>query len=626
MKKTNSLIWMAAAVCLMATACSKVTTGEPAQEEETVQEENVVVFHATAREDDTKAQVALDGGAFSWTAGTDKIAVATNAGYKISAGATSVSGDNASFSVTLGGATLNTNAFALFPHTLVWDDDANEGKGAAREDCDTDHDGYNDPLVVYLRSSYTIGEVTSPNAPCPIIAKIVDNGEGGVGVLEFRQLCAMLCIKVNSVPKSAKSLVFDFNGKKVSGKFEIAANPTPGTSSIVADDNDSFDTIIVTGLDNEGWTDGLIINLPIPTGVASTNEFTTVKVTAKNSSSETVLEMTRPIKVGANWVPARATRRKIVASLPAFSVSDDLRVSIARSNLKCYTTDEWDSWSWSFMENPWDIVETTNLANANYVGATAIGLFCWGTSGHSAFFSDSHYGQYWQPYNTTNSRTDYGPIEEIDGVIYNYKDLTGDYKNGDWGVEAGSIEGYSTWRTPTKNEYMYLFGLKNNTATGSKSDLDAALASSDSDPDHRYSRRVNNWGIGKVNGVIGMIIVPDHFVDPTGGSFSFGYMQPQSSSAPQPLSYKNTFSEEGWKPMEAAGAIFMPVAGVRSGTSFTNSRTARYWTSSMNETIGNASGNLECYQLGFNEYLYNLRVVRENRGTGRAVRLVRDLN
>ncbi len=78
--------------------------------------------------------------------------------------------------------------------------------------------------------------------------------------------------------------------------------------------------------------------------------------------------------------------------------------------------------------------------------------------------------------------------------------------------------------------------------------------------------------------------------------------------------------------MEAAGAIFMPVTGIRSGTSFTNSRCARYWTSSMYNTIGNANANFECPQLGFNDYQYNLRVVTENRGTGRAVRLVRDLN
>lgn len=610
MKKNYMIYGIAALTCLLAAACAKVETAEPAQEEETLTE-NVVVFKATASEDDTKAEITLADGDFSWTATSDKIAVATDEGYKISTGATGVSGNKADFSVSLGTATLNTNAFALYPHTLVWDDDAEPA--AARTDCNPSHDGDGDNLVVYLPDSYPIGDVTSPKVPCPMIASIVVDGEGALGNLSFKQLCAVLCIQVNSIPASANTLVLDFNGKKVSGKFEVEALVVPGSSSIVAAEG-SDDTITITGLDYDDWKDNLVINIPVPTGVVSTNEFTNLTVTAKNGAT-TVLEMTRPIKVGANWVPQRAMRRKIVASLPAFSVSPTKRVAISRSNLQCTTTDGWTTWTWSFMDYPWSVVETSTLTADDYADATAIGLFCWGTSGH-LFDAKDNYGTKYKPFFTTGSNSDYGP----DRIKTENSGLIGEkYKYGDWGVEAGSLEGYSNWRTPTGDEYLYLFALKgynlNGYSSGTTFDNDAALAKSDNEPvanDYRYSRRLNNFGLGMVNGKKGMIVLPDYFVDPS-GKFVVRYTKDNEGDF-----LKNLYTEGEWTTMAQAGAVFLPIAGVRSGKTVNSpDGYGRYWSVTPHPTAD------EVRQMTF--HYKSLRVVTEVRNSGRSVRLIRDI-
>lgn len=633
MRKTNMLLWATSFVCVaIFSGCTKVNTDDSI--EENVPSENIVVLQATANENDTKAELALDGGAFSWNT-TDRIAVATSAGYKASTSEAVVSGENASFSVDLGDATLNTNAFALYPHTLVM----NAAGTASLEDCNPSHDGDGDVLVVHLPATYAIGDVTSPKVPCPMIARNVAEG-----TMEFKQLCAMLCIKVNSVPASAKSLVFDFNGKKVSGRFEIAANPTPGTSSIVADDNDSFDTIIVTGLDNKGWTDGLIINFPIPTGVASTNEFTTVKVTAKNSSSETVLEMTRPIKVGANWVPARATRRKIVASLPAFSVSDSKRVHIAKSNLQLSRPDMDKTWAeyqaldeltWSFLPEAWSR-ETDIDMEVDYVNKSVIRCFSWGATGHNFNAGKAPeeyvYGTYYQPWNTPDGDeiksasarkgSDFGPIGTS-------TTLTEDFALGDWGkkiCEGGKTldDGYgasSQWRLFTGAESLYLFG-KTSSPT-----WDGTTVTSSGDAEEGtvcYERRHNLWTICKVNSVIGLLFVPDHFVNPTTVSVKWASFYPQGKDAGA------TISAEDWALMEAAGAAFLPsstrVLRKNAASGLAPDYFFGYWTSTGSTTQKTHAVGLSAGGQISGPIKVDPATASCNRRNGLAVRLVRDLN
>lgn len=624
---------IAALTCLLAAACAKVETAEPAQEEETLTE-NVVVFKATASEDDTKAEITLADGDFSWTATSDKIAVATNEGYKISTGATGVSGNKADFSVDLEGATLNTNAFALYPHTLVW----NESASAAREDCNTSHDGDGDNLVVYLTDSYTIGDVTSPMVPCPMIASIVEDG-GALGELHFKQLCAVLCIQVNSIPASANTLVLDFNGKKVSGKFEIATTVTPGASSIVAANDDAYDTITITDLAFADWKDNLVINIPVPTGVVSTNEFTNLTVTAKNGAT-TVLEMTRPIKVGANWVPQRAMRRKIVASLPAFSVADNVRVHIAKSNLQLRRPSTAKSWEatqaageliWEFMPEPWSrpsytyVSKTYDSVSEDYADETVIAHFKFGVTGYNynegiEQEEDYIYGKYYEPWSTVaGGHRDYGPkgalsLTEEDGFQY-----------GDWGIKACVIDhatlndgyGVSTaWRVPSGDEYLFLFG---RTQEEGQASVDV-----DEESDPRYIKRHHMWGMALVETADDvfercMIVLPDHFVDPVGG-FVGGNLDASEASCP------NELSKEEWSLMEAAGAALYPMCGYRNQTTSIYKNAFNYCSNGGGWEDETSGSPLRIYY-GTTPANFNIYVDSSfSRNGGNCVRLIRELN
>lgn len=171
---------------------------------------------------------------------------------------------------------------------------------------------------------------------------------------------------------------------------------------------------------------------------------------------------------------------------------------------------------------------------------------------------------------------------------------------------------------------MYLFALKASFSQAYKTyhtvfDGDG-LVENDNQPvdnDYRYSRRLNNYGLGVVNGKKGMIVVPDYFVDPS-GKFVVRY-----SPATTDPSYdypNNKYSLDEWNDtMAPAGAIFFPGNGYRDGTNISGtSHNSRYWSSTTNTSNASAL-HLNCNPT-------NLRVIPERRSTGRSVRLVRDLN
>lgn len=98
----------------------------------------------------------------------------------------------------------------------------------------------------------------------------------------------------------------------------------------------------------------------------------------------------------------------------------------------------------------------------------------------------------------------------------NHSENNNDYSTFcDWG-SYGMGDG---WRTPTLEEWDYLF-------TG-------------------RSDAYNKYGAAIVNGVAGIVVLPDNWVLPSGLSFkhSFDYSQ-------------NTYDNASWSKMEEAGAVF----------------------------------------------------------------------
>ena len=265
-----------------------------------------------------------------------------------------------------------------------------------------------------------------------------------------------------------------------------------------------------------------------------------------------------------------------------FSVAAGKQVQFSKGNLQYQASMN----TWRFAEHQWDIVGMgygqTNKNNDCYIGGTVqnsdnrqigsnyngwIDLFGWGTGNAP-----------------TKSSWD----------VSDYQTFV------DWGTNAISNGGNQAnmWRTLTKDEWVYLF--------------------------HSRSNYANLFGLGTVNGVQGTIILPDSWVTPVGLTFT--------PSTGKGLSWEgsyyhnsnddnyshNSYTSSQWELMESAGAVFLPAAGRRYGTSVGSTGSiGRYWSSTQNDSYN-------AYRLSFDtSNLYPQRSI--DRYYGFSVRLVQVL-
>ena len=127
-------------------------------------------------------------------------------------------------------------------------------------------------------------------------------------------------------------------------------------------------------------------------------------------------------------------------------------------------------------------------------------------------------------------------------------------------------------------------------------------------------------GIAQVDGVNGMILLPDNWKCPSGVTFKSGY---HSSEGADYYAAYQIFTADQWSKLEAAGAVFLPAAGRRDGTTMIAVKSwGRYWTST------GYNGNYS-YDSSFNSRYLNtvLSGGRSwiNNSYGLSVRLVKDL-
>ncbi|MBR1807836.1 MAG: hypothetical protein IJ776_00400 [Paludibacteraceae bacterium] len=118
--------------------------------------------------------------------------------------------------------------------------------------------------------------------------------------------------------------------------------------------------------------------------------------------------------------------------------------------------------TWRFATNQYDYVGDANK-NINDTYDGWIDLFGWGTGD--------------APTKTSTNEADYATFT-------------------DWGTNPINNGGVDTWRTPTREEWKYLFLSRENAAT--------------------------LFGLGSVDGAKGLIILPDNWVLPEGASFTAG--------------------------------------------------------------------------------------------------------
>ena len=242
--------------------------------------------------------------------------------------------------------------------------------------------------------------------------------------------------------------------------------------------------------------------------------------------------------IAVNLVPPQG----VINSL--FSVSASQQVYFSQGNLQYQASTH----TWRFAEHQNDYVGGNQSGNVyvNEVNCNNgeisssydgwIDLFGWATSGYQHGFINCP-----NPWAVSYHDNDYYAYGN------NSKDLYAGDGKADWGYNAISNGGNtenSGWRTLTKDEWTYLF----------------------------YSRTdaASKYGYGKVNGVNGLVILPDDWTLPEGLSFT----------SDDTYSWPNVYTTEQWARMEANGAVFLPAAGLRNSTTISEVEDAGYYWSS----------------------------------------------
>jgi len=210
-------------------------------------------------------------------------------------------------------------------------------------------------------------------------------------------------------------------------------------------------------------------------------------------------------------------------------------------------------------------------------------LFGWGTSGYS------HGAVCYQPWSTSETSSDYYVYGQNATNLYDQSGMA------DWGVNPISNGGNTPnqWRTLTKDEWKYVFNSR-STASGI-----------------RYAK-------ARVNGVHGIILLPDDW------NSSFYSLSLSNNSGAYYESNPIQIEWGGdWNVLEQHGAVFLPAAGYREGTSVSGISSGSYlgmgwyWSASYYNSD-------RAYHLRFGNSTMNPDYSFGNRYVGNAVRLVRD--
>ena len=256
------------------------------------------------------------------------------------------------------------------------------------------------------------------------------------------------------------------------------------------------------------------------------------------------------------------------SSIGVFSVSAYKQVAFSHGNLQ-YTQ---STNTWSFAENQWDMIGTDNVrgdsvsTNPRFCNskegtalADKIDLFGWSTSKTTAPFGFS-------------TSTD-------------YDDYYGSFI--DWGVNEIGNDAPFIWRTLTSDEWEYLLNTRDN-ASSLK-------------------------GVAQVNGVSGLVLLPDTWTSLEGVTFKSGF---HSNGGADYYAEYQTFTSDQWLILESAGAVFLPASGYRYGSDVSSIQCGgEYWSATKYdkyEAYGLEFHSDEAYKsLVKRRYGYSVRLVKE---------------
>lgn len=283
----------------------------------------------------------------------------------------------------------------------------------------------------------------------------------------------------------------------------------------------------------------------------------------------------------------------------SFSVASNKRVRFSSGNLQYNDI----YYEWRFAKHQYDIIGADN-SKINFLGEDDwIDLFGWGTFGYCYDLSNGTQ----ECHETCQSSTD-------------WKDyiIMGDWRNGlnitplsaDWGlINSNYISNGEDllWRTLSADEWRYLFIERTNAA--------------------------QKFALATVNGQKGLIVLADEWKQaPSGLTFtpsanngvvlSTGYYEDDGYIIDHFTD--NVYNAKEWARMEKAGALFLPAAGQRFGTSVKNLSGTQTFGRYYSTTPTNEEREGNVFSLSF--YMSGVTPTSEfSRAWGASVRLVHDI-
>ncbi len=272
-------------------------------------------------------------------------------------------------------------------------------------------------------------------------------------------------------------------------------------------------------------------------------------------------------------MPALQTRER-GKRIGIFSVGEGKYVSFSQGNLQYIQSTK----TWQFAENQQEYIGAANVNGGAL--ADKIDLFGWSANNTTAPFGIS--------------------------TSINNADYAGEFV--DWGINWIGGDAPHTWRTLSIDEWKYLY--------------------------HERENADKLFALGTINGIAGMILLPDDWQLPEGVTYELptanglvwddnynggGYINRNT----QANHYQdNIYTIEQWQVMEQADAVFLPAAGFREKTDFSNKS-----TTPPSDNVGSYATSTMSDQ---NNYYFMRFIHREVRKynyvlhRGRAVRLVHD--